>query len=226
VPHAAIVGYTNVGKSSLLNHLTGATVLAEDKLFATLDTTTRRMELPDGQDILLTDTVGFVRRLPHDLVQSFRATLEEAIHADLLIHVLDAAHPRVHEFYNTTTAVMKELGAGDKKVLLVLNKMDLVTEDSLRAELKLAYPDAVPISVLKDQGMGDLMHRLHLMLADRVVRLRVLVPMTRMDLVNLAHQEGKVLAEKYTELGAHLQVALPKRWESKFAPFLDASVDE
>jgi GTPase len=220
VPHAAIVGYTNVGKSSLLNHLTGATVLAEDKLFATLDTTTRRMELPDGQDILLTDTVGFVRRLPHDLVQSFRATLEEAIHADLLIHVLDAAHPRVHEFYHTTTQVMKELGAGDKRVLLVLNKMDLVTDDSMKQALALAYPDAVPVSVLENTGMDTLLHRLHLMLADRVVRLRVLVPMQRMDLVNLAHQEGKVLSEKYSEHGAHLQFAIPKRWESKFVAFV------
>jgi GTPase len=222
VPHAAIVGYTNVGKSSLLNHLTGASVLAEDKLFATLDTTTRRMELPDGQDILLTDTVGFVRRLPHDLVQSFRATLEEAIHADLLIHVLDAAHPRVHEFYNTTSQVMKELGAGDKPVLLVLNKMDLVTDEALLSELRLTYPDAVPVSVLANTGMDQLLHRLHLMLADRVVRLKVLVPMQRMDLVNLAHQEGKVLSEKYTEHGAHIQVALPKRWESKFTPYLEA----
>jgi GTPase len=226
VPHAAIVGYTNVGKSSLLNHLTGATVLAEDKLFATLDTTTRRMELPDGQDILLTDTVGFVRKLPHDLVQSFRATLEEAIHADLLIHVLDAAHPRVHEFYSTTTQVMKELGAGDKKVLLVLNKMDLVSDPAVLQELQLAYPDAVPISVLKNTGMEQLLHRLHLMLADRVVRLRVLVPMHRMDLVNLAHQEGKVLSEKYTEHGAHIQVALPKRWESRYAEYLSAGEED
>jgi GTP-binding protein HflX len=220
VPHAAIVGYTNVGKSSLLNHLTGATVLAEDKLFATLDTTTRRLELPDGQDILLTDTVGFVRRLPHDLVQSFRATLEEAIHADLLIHVLDAAHPRVNEFYSTTTQVMKELGAGEKRVLLVLNKMDLVTDPALQQELKLAYPDAVPISVLENLGTDELLHRLHLMLADRMIRMRVLLPMQRMDLVNLAHQEGKVLSEKYSECGAHLQIAIPKRWESKFRNFL------
>jgi GTPase len=223
VPHAAIVGYTNVGKSSLLNHLTGATVLAENKLFATMDTTTRRMELPDGQDILLTDTVGFVRRLPHDLVQSFRATLEEAIHADLLIHVLDAAHPRVHEFYTTTTQVMKELGAGDKKVLLVLNKMDLVTEDARHQELKLAYPDAVPISILENTGMEELLHRLHLMLADRIVRLRVLLPMHRMDLVNLAHQEGKVLSEKYTEHGAHIQVAISKRWESRYSEYLSTA---
>jgi GTP-binding protein HflX len=136
VPHIAIVGYTNAGKSSLLNRLTGSDVLAEDKLFATLDTTTRRMELPDGQHILMTDTVGFVRRLPHDLVQSFRATLEEAIGADFLIHVLDASHPRVLEFFKTTTEVLAELGAGDKQVVLALNKIDLIEDPDRLAQIQ------------------------------------------------------------------------------------------
>ena len=131
LPHAAIVGYTNAGKSSLLNRLTTADVLAEDKLFVTLDTTTRRLELPDGQAMLLTDTVGFVRNLPHDLVQSFRATLEEAVLADFLIHVLDASSTQASEFYQTTTQVLSELGAGDKRVLLALNKIDLIDDTRL-----------------------------------------------------------------------------------------------
>jgi GTP-binding protein HflX len=122
LPHLAIVGYTNSGKSTLLNRLTGAEVLAEDKLFATLDTTTRRFEMPDGQQALLTDSVGFIRRLPHDLVESFKATLEEALLADFLLHVLDASDPRVYRFYETTLSVLQELGAGEKRSLVVLTQ--------------------------------------------------------------------------------------------------------
>ncbi len=219
VPHAAIVGYTNAGKSSLLNRLTQADVLAEDKLFATLDTTTRRLELPDGQPILLTDTVGFIRNLPHDLVQSFRATLEEAILADFLIHVIDASSPHAHEFYQTTTTVLGELGAVDKRTLLVLNKIDLVDPDRL-AELRRLFPDAVPISIRTGEGLDALYHRLHTLLIDRVVRLQVAIPLDRMDLVSLAHNEGKVLSENYDRGLADLQCVLPKRFESRFLPYV------
>ncbi len=127
-PHAAIVGYTNAGKSSLLNILSGADVMAKDMLFATLDTTTRRIDLPDGQPLLITDTVGFVRNLPHRLVEAFKATLEEAVLADFLIHVLDATAPEIERFHDTTLEVLKELGAEDKEVITVLNKIDLVTD--------------------------------------------------------------------------------------------------
>jgi GTP-binding protein HflX len=216
VPNIAIVGYTNAGKSTLLNRLTGADVLAEDKLFATLDTTTRKLELPDGQSVLLTDTVGFVRRLPHDLVQSFRATLEESVMADFLIHVLDASHPQALEFYKTTTEVLSELGAGDKRVVLALNKIDLIEDASRLAELQRQFPDGVALSLKTGQGVDKLLHRLHSMLLDRVVRLELLIPMNRMDLVNLAHTEGKVLSEKYTGEGVEMQCVIPKRWESRF----------
>jgi len=219
VPHVAIVGYTNAGKSSLLNRLTGAEVLAEDKLFATLDTTTRRLELPDGQDILLTDTVGFVRSLPHDLVQSFRATLEEALSADFLIHVLDASDARHPQFHKTTTEVLGELGAGEKRVILALNKVDIIPDEELQA-IRVRFPDAVLISTKTGQGMEELQHRIHHLLLDRVVRMTLRLPMNRMDLVNIAHTEGKVLSEKYTEHGVDLQVVLPKQWESRFAPFV------
>lgn len=219
LPMAAIVGYTNAGKSSLLNRLTNADVLVEDKLFATLDTTTRRLELPDGQSLLVTDTVGFVRNLPHNLVQSFRATLEESVIADFLIQVLDASSKHVMEMYKTTTQVLKELGAGDKKVLVVLNKIDLVEPDRLR-EIQRDFPDAESISIRTGEGMDKLMHRLHHMMIDRVVRMELSIPLSRMDLVALAHQEGKVLSEDY-ELGVGLiQCVIPKRWESKFLPFL------
>jgi GTP-binding protein HflX len=219
IPHAAIVGYTNVGKSSLLNKLTLAEVLAEDKLFATLDTTTRRLELPDGQPLLLTDTVGFIRNLPHDLVQSFRATLEEAVLADFLIHVIDANSPHAEEFYQTTTKVLGELGAADKRTLLVLNKIDLV-EPARLSQLQRTFPDAVPISILTGQGIDDLYHALHTLLIDRVVRMDLAIPLDRMDLVSIAHNEGKVLSECYDRGVADIQCVLPKRFESRFLPYL------
>lgn len=219
LPHAAIVGYTNAGKSSLLNKLTNADVLAEDKLFATLDTTTRRLELPDGQAMLITDTVGFIRNLPHDLVQSFRATLEEAVLADFLIHVVDASSPQAREFYQTTTQVLGELGAGDKRVLLALNKVDLV-DDARLMELRRDFPDAVLISVHTGQGMEELFHRVHDMLIDRVVRLDLSIPLNRMDLVALAHEQGKVLAEDYERGVADIQCVVPKRFESRFTAFI------
>lgn len=218
VPHAAIVGYTNAGKSSLLNKLTEADAYVENKLFATLDTTTRRMELPDGQSLLVTDTVGFIRNLPHDLVQSFRATLEEAIQADFLIHVIDASSPQAFEFYQTTTKVLAELGAGEKRSLLVLNKIDLVDDPRLM-ELKREFPEALTISVKTGQGMEDMLHRLHDFMIDRVVRLSLKLPLDRMDLVALAHQEGKVLSEDYETGMAEIQCVIPRHLESRFIKF-------
>jgi len=193
-------------------------VLAENKLFATLDTTTRRMELPDGQALLVTDTVGFVRNLPHDLVQSFRATLEEAVLADFLIHVVDASSPEALKFYQTTTQVLGELGAGDKRVLLVLNKVDLV-DDTRLVELRRDFPESVTVSVKTGQGIDDLLHRLHDFMIDRVVRLDLDLPLDRMDLVALAHQEGKVLAEDYETGRARVQCVVPKRIESRYAGY-------
>jgi GTP-binding protein HflX len=219
VAHAAIVGYTNAGKSSLLNLLTSSDVLAEDKLFATLDTTTRRLELPDGQALLVTDTVGFIRNLPHDLVQSFRATLEESILADFLIHVLDASSPQADQLYQTTMEVLAELGAGEKRMLLVLNKIDLIDAERL-TELQRMFPEAVSISIKTGQGIDDLHHRLHQMLIDRVVRMDLAIPLDRMDLVAFAHQEGKVLQENYDNGLAEIQCVVPKRFESRFLPFL------
>ena len=218
VPHAAIVGYTNAGKSSLLNKLTDADAYVENQLFATLDTTTRRMELPDGQAMLVTDTVGFVRNLPHDLVQSFRATLEEAVLADFLIHVVDASSPHAYSFYQTTTEVLAELGAGDKRVVLALNKADLI-DGERQTELRRQFPEGIFISVKTGHGLDDLFHRIHDMLIDRVVRLDLSIPLDRMDLVALAHQEGKVLAENYDRGMADIQCVVPKRFESRFTSY-------
>jgi GTP-binding protein HflX len=155
IPRGALVGYTNAGKSSLLNALTGADALVEDKLFATLDAATRRMNFPSGKTALLTDTVGFIRRLPHDLVNSFRSTLEEAALADFLIHVLDASDPRAQERYQTTMSVLADLGAGEQPMLLVLNKTDITPPENLDA-LRLAFPAAIPVSVKKKTGIEHL----------------------------------------------------------------------
>ncbi len=196
-PHAAIVGYTNAGKSTLLNHLSGAEVLSKDMLFATLDTTTRRIELPDGQPLLLTDTVGFIRNLPHRLIEAFKATLEEAVLADFLILVLDATSPEVERLHDTTMEVLAELGAGDHRSILWLNKTDLVGDPAVLADLGRRFPAAIAGSAVTGQGAAELLDRCCQMLADRVRRLRFRIPQRRAELVGLLHREAKVLATDY-----------------------------
>jgi GTPase len=196
-PHAAIVGYTNAGKSSLLNILSGADVMAKDMLFATLDTTTRRIELPDGQPLLITDTVGFVRNLPHRLVEAFMATLEEAVLADFLIHVLDATAPEVGKFHQTTLEVLAELGAEDKPVITVLNKTDLVTDPEQLATLDRQFPGALHVSALTGDGLDALLKACSAVLADRVRCKDYRIPQQRADLVSLIHREAKVISTDY-----------------------------
>ena len=196
-PHAAIVGYTNAGKSSLLNALSGAGVMAKDMLFATLDTTTRRIELPDGQPLLVTDTVGFVRNLPHRLVEAFKATLEEAVLADFLIHVLDASSPEIDRLHDTTLEVLKELGAEDKEVITVLNKSDLVTDPEALAALERRFPDALHLSALQGRGLEALLKACSAVLADRVRCREYRIPQRRADLVSLLHRDAKVLSTDY-----------------------------
>jgi GTP-binding protein HflX len=197
MPHAAIVGYTNAGKSSLLNILSGADVMAKDMLFATLDTTTRRIDLPDGQPLLITDTVGFVRNLPHRLVEAFKATLEEAVLADFLIHVLDATAPEIERFHETTLEVLAELGAEDKPVVTVLNKIDLVTDPDELAALDRKFPDALHLSAVTGHGLDELLKACSTVLADRVRCRDYRIPQQRADLVSLLHREAKVLSTDY-----------------------------
>jgi GTP-binding protein HflX len=160
VPVCAIVGYTNAGKSSLFNTLSGSAVLVEDKLFATLDATTRRFQPAPGTDALLTDTVGFIRRLPHNLIKAFRSTLEEAAHASLLIHVLDASDPNIDDYYNTTITVLQELGAGEIPVITVLNKTDLLPDEAQTDDLLSRFPQSLALSAKTGKGLSEL--KLHI----------------------------------------------------------------
>lgn len=219
LPNAAIVGYTNAGKSSLLKRLTGADVLVEDKLFATLDTTTRRVELPSGQPLLLTDTVGFVRRLPHQLVDSFRATLEEATLADFLVHVVDASHPQAVEFHNTTRDVLAELGAGDKPTVTVFNKVDLPSGAGQAEVLRLHFPGAIFLSTHTGEGIPALMEAMASQLASRISERRLVLPTDRADLLALLHREGKVLSERWESDRIEATALIPPKFDALFAPF-------
>jgi GTPase len=220
LPTCAIVGYTNAGKSALLKKLTGAQVLVEDKLFATLDTTTRRVELPSGQGLLLTDTVGFVRNLPHRLVEAFKATLEEAVLADFLVHVLDASHPQVYDFCSTTIKVLEELGADSKKVITVLNKVDCIADESTLHALRLHFPDCVFVSALTGKGLDELLHRLAEMLTDRISKVEVALPLDRTDLLSLLHRAGRILSIGYNQTHVNVVAAVSPKVHARLEPFL------
>lgn len=217
---AAIVGYTNAGKSTLLNKLAGAAVMEADMLFATLDPTTRRIELADGQDLLLSDTVGFVRNLPHRLVESFKATLEEAILADFLIHVLDASSDEIHDHYETTCKVLSELGADDKRVVVVLNKVDRVEDPATLTGLRADFPGCYEVSALTGEGLEKLALRFTDLLADRVKKVTYRIPQSRGDLSGLLHREGKVLNTDYEGNDILLTAIVPKNLEGMLAEFV------
>src|SRR3984893_6449995 len=220
LPSAAIVGYTNVGKSALLKKLTGAQVLVEDKLFATLDTTTRRVLLPSGQSLLLTDTVGFVRNLPHRLIEAFKATLEEAVLSDFLIHVLDASHPRVFDFYQTTMRVLWELGADTKRMITVLNKVDLVEDESTLHTLRLHFPDGAFVSVRTGEGLKELLHRMADPLADRVAKVELSLPLDRSDLLSLLHRTSLVIDVVYEDFHVSVIALVSPKVYARVEPFL------
>jgi GTP-binding protein HflX len=220
-PHAAIVGYTNAGKSTLLNALSGADVMAKDMLFATLDTTTRRIDLPDGQPLLLTDTVGFVRNLPHRLVEAFKATLEEAVLADFLIHVLDATSPEIERFHRTTLEVLDELGAEGKPTITVLNKIDLVEDPEQIASLARMFPDALRVSAFTRAGLDQLLDACSAALADRVRCLDYRIPQQRADLVGLLHRDAKVLSTDYEGNDILVRAVVPPMLAGRLEAFVE-----
>lgn len=200
VPSVAIVGYTNAGKSSLLNRLTGAGVLVENALFATLDPTTRRSTTADGRIFTLTDTVGFVRHLPHDLVEAFRSTLEESAEADLLVHVVDGSDVDPLGQIDAVRTVLGEIGATDIPELLVVNKTDLADPNTLTV-LRSRFPDLAAVSARTGEGIDQMVAQMEARLPIPDVELRVLVPYSRGDLVHRIHQEGQLLTMEHTESG-------------------------
>lgn len=200
IPSVAIVGYTNAGKSSLLNRLTGAGVLVEDALFATLDPTTRRAQTTDGRVYTLTDTVGFVRHLPHDLVEAFRSTLEESNEADLLLHVVDASDPDPVGQINAVRTVLNEIGAQSIAEQIVFNKVDLADPADL-VPLRTVAPDALFVSARTGEGLDELRARLEERLPRPAVEVRALIPYARHDLIDRIHKAGEILSTEHTGEG-------------------------
>lgn len=214
-PQVSIVGYTNAGKSTLLNALTDADVLVEDRLFATLDPTVRRFEKPGQRPFLLADTVGFVRRLPHGLVESFRSTLQEAADADLLIHLVDATDPDLPGQIAAVREVLSEIGADAVPELLVLNKSDALTNGQ-RQRISNLYPDALLVSAITGEGLEALVDAINTALATGLVTLSLAIPYERGDLVAAAHQMGEVVDEKHDENGTILDVRVPAAVAARF----------
>ncbi len=223
IPGAAIVGYTNAGKSSLLNLVTGAGVLAQNILFATLDTTSRKIELPDGQPLVLTDTVGFIRNLPHRLVEAFKSTLEEATLADFLIQVVDASDRDALRHYETTCEVLASLGAQDKPMVVVWNKIDQLPDDMRDATLaalaaKVKEP-SVFMSVKAEQGVPELFAACVEMLSHRVTTVRYRIPLAESRLIALMHRDGKVLSTEYEGNDALVEAILPREFAARLEPY-------
>lgn len=220
IPTAAIVGYTNAGKSSLLNCLTGSNILVKDKLFATLDPTTRKLLLPSKQTLLLTDTVGFVRRLPPRLVEAFKATLEEAVVSNFLIHVLDVTSPDIEQHYRTTLEVLTELGAERKRIVTVFNKMDLSPNPFKLQLLRSQYPEACFISTHTGEGIHALTDCLEAQLEKERITMRLLIPYNRYDLVHTLHELGCVNQEDSVADGIYVLAQIPIRLICAFEPFV------
>lgn len=219
IPTFAIIGYTNAGKSTLLNALTEAEVLVEDKLFATLDPTTRKFTLPNRQEILLTDTVGFIRKLPTTLVAAFRSTLEAALHDDILIHLIDASHPLAAAHAETTYAILKQLGADTSSIITVLNKTDLAPNRDQINKLRLTYPKTVLISALKREGFEELMECMIEQLRKRREEIHVRIPQSEYGLVSLLKREGHVSEEEYEGNEILLRAEVPLTLLHRFQPY-------
>jgi GTP-binding protein HflX len=218
---ASIVGYTNAGKSTLLNTLTGADVLAEDKLFATLDPTTRRLRLPTNQNVLLTDTVGFIRKLPHGLVEAFKATLEEVVQADLLLHVVDASHPEAEEQIRAVDAVLKEIGADGKPTVMVFNKVDQLngSRDALSRSLD-QHPNGVAISATTGEGVPALLAELGSQLRPIREFMELSVPHDQAGVIARLHEVGQVVERDYNGATARFKARIPPHLHEEFAPYL------
>jgi len=208
---AALVGYTNAGKSTLMNALSDADVYVQDQLFATLDTTIRQVDINDSHKILLSDTVGFVRKLPHGLVASFRSTLKEVVDADLLLLVLDASSPQVLDHYNTIKNVLEEIAAGDKRNLIVLNKIDLVEDMQVLNQLKQSFPDAVMISALDKLRLDELLKSIQSIMDESFQTVEVDIPFTDGKTISEIQDDMDVLHREYYNEGVRMTIKGPSR---------------
>lgn len=218
-PVAALVGYTNAGKSSLLNRLTGAGVLAADKLFATLDPTTRQLVLPNRQKVLLTDTVGFIRKLPHTVIESFKATLEEVQLADLLIHVVDLSHPQHHEQMVAVNHTIAELGAQGKQTVIVFNKIDALADQAIVQNQLHLHPGSVAISTRTGEGLESFFAELEMRLSAWRMRAEFRIPTNESALLAEIHRVGHVLHIAYDGDDALVTAHVPPEIKSRLAPF-------
>ena len=212
---AAIVGYTNAGKSTLLNTLTDAGVLEEDKLFATLDPTTRLLELPGGQNILLTDTVGFIRKLPHHLIEAFKSTLEEAKYADIIIHVVDASNPQKEKQMHVVYETLKDLGVKDQPILTLFNKQDRIENLEILKDMK--ADKTLKISAKPGQGLDDLKDELEKILRARSILLERVFPYEKAGLIQIVRAKGQLLEEEYRGDGIYVKAFVPAEIYGKVA---------
>jgi GTP-binding protein HflX len=218
-PFSSLVGYTSAGKSTLMNRLAGTDLLADDMPFATLDPTTRKIDLPEGYSLFLTDTVGFIRNLPTNLVAAFRSTLEEVTFSDFIVHVVDVSHPNWEMQHSSVIETLGNLGAGDKPLLTAFNKVDLVSDPFIRRRLIADWPNSVSISAANGEGIPDFMVALVKMVKSLLTPIRALVPYSESGLVQDCYDYGRVLRTEYRDDGIYLEAELVSEMVSKLAGY-------
>lgn len=221
IPVVSLVGYTNAGKSTLLNRLSKADVLVADQLFATLDPTTRRVQLPGNHVALFTDTVGFIQKLPTQLIAAFRATLEEITEADLLVHVVDITHPNALAQWKSVTDTLESIGVREIPTITALNKIDRLTSPDLARQTASNYPNAVAISAQMGDGISDLVHAIENQLYGIYLEITVRIPYQQGQLISLFHEEGQVMKVEHGRRGTVIHGLIPGRLMVRFQPFLD-----
>tara|TARA_B100001175_G_scaffold147768_1_gene125395 strand:- start:50 stop:1351 length:1302 start_codon:yes stop_codon:yes gene_type:complete len=219
-PLGSMVGYTNAGKSTLFNAITGASTLSEDKLFATLDPTTRRLKLPTNQNVLLSDTVGFIRKLPHDLIDAFKATLEEVIEADLLLHIVDVSSPYAEEQIEAVNLVLKDLGVEEKRTLMIFNKVDRISSSGLSKRFTDQYSNSIAVSAKTGEGFDELMAELGKQLRPIRQMVGISIPHSKSDIIARLHEVGQVLERNYDGDEAMFKALIPPNYLDYFEPYL------
>lgn len=207
----AIIGYTNAGKSTLLNALTHSDVICEDRLFSTLDPTARKFILPNNQKVVFVDTVGFLHNLPHRLIEAFKATLEEVSEADILVHMLDISHPMFNEQNEAVHEVLKELDADNKPTIIVLNKIDRIAEGGVVERLKKNFENAIPISALKKENLHHLVQRIAMILSSSLIYVKALLPQSEAKLINQIYREGHIIKREFREQEIYIEAEIPLR---------------